>query len=114
MATGSRVPELRAGDVLTRDEFERRWHAMPHLKKAELLEGVVYMSEDGAVDWFVLRGGLYDRLAPDANGALRSEVFPGLWLDAQALLRGDDVAMHAARTGLASPEHAAFAAHLAP
>jgi Uma2 family endonuclease len=28
---------------LTRDEFERRYDAMPHLKKAELIEGVVYM-----------------------------------------------------------------------
>ncbi|MCH9054205.1 MAG: hypothetical protein IIA72_24720, partial [Proteobacteria bacterium] len=37
-----RVPELKAGDRLTRVEFERRYEAMPHLKKAELIEGVVY------------------------------------------------------------------------
>lgn len=43
MTTTPRVPELRAGDVLTRDEFERRYAAMPDLKKAELIEGVVYM-----------------------------------------------------------------------
>lgn len=218
MSTGIRVPELRAGDRLTRDEFERRYGAMPNLKKAELLEGVVYMpspvrclqhglphaqlaewlgayrqatpavmfcidtslrldldnepqpdlllrvdgsggrsrvdadgylqgppelavevaassvsydlhqklhvyrragvqeylvlrSEDAAVDWFALRGGRYERLEPDANGVLRSEVFPGLWLDVAALLRGDDAAIHAAlRTGLTTSEHAAFAA----
>jgi hypothetical protein len=40
MTTTPRVPELRAGDVLTRDEFERRYAAMPDLKKAELIEGV--------------------------------------------------------------------------
>ena len=34
---------LCAGDRLTRDEFERRYSAMPDLKKAELIEGVVYM-----------------------------------------------------------------------
>ncbi|MFY9342190.1 MAG: Uma2 family endonuclease [Planctomycetota bacterium] len=34
---------LRAGDKLTRDEFERRYAAMPEVKKAELIEGVVYM-----------------------------------------------------------------------
>lgn len=34
---------LEPGDRLTRDEFERRYSAMPHLKKAELIEGVVYM-----------------------------------------------------------------------
>ena len=36
------VPPLENGDHLTRDEFERRSNAMPHIK-AELLEGVVYM-----------------------------------------------------------------------
>lgn len=37
------VPELCAGDRLSRAEFERRYAAMPHVKKAELVEGVVYM-----------------------------------------------------------------------
>ncbi|NOT54476.1 MAG: Uma2 family endonuclease, partial [Deltaproteobacteria bacterium] len=37
-----RVPALENGDRLTRPEFERRYEAMPHLKKAELIEGVVY------------------------------------------------------------------------
>ena len=37
------VPPLQNGDRLTRDEFERRYRAMPHVKKAELIEGVVYM-----------------------------------------------------------------------
>lgn len=37
------IPPLEAGDRLTRAEFERRYEAMPHLKKAELIEGVVYM-----------------------------------------------------------------------
>ncbi|MCR4413641.1 MAG: Uma2 family endonuclease [Thermoguttaceae bacterium] len=37
------VPELYAGDRLTRVEFERRYSAMPQVKKAELIEGVVYM-----------------------------------------------------------------------
>jgi Uma2 family endonuclease len=37
------VPELENGDRLTRAEFERRYEAMPDLKKAELIEGVVYM-----------------------------------------------------------------------
>ncbi len=37
------IPPLEAGARLTRSEFERRYHAMPHVKKAELIEGVVYM-----------------------------------------------------------------------
>ena len=36
-------PLLKHGERLTRDEFERRYEAMPHLKKAELIEGVVYI-----------------------------------------------------------------------
>src|SRR5438067_1488278 len=52
MATASRrnqapgpddgIPPLEPGDRLSRAEFERRYDAMPALKKAELIEGVVY------------------------------------------------------------------------
>lgn len=34
---------LKNGDRLTRHEFERRYQAMPGVKKAELIEGKVYM-----------------------------------------------------------------------
>jgi hypothetical protein len=37
------IPPLENGDRLTRAEFERRYDAMPELKKAELIEGVVHM-----------------------------------------------------------------------
>lgn len=38
------IPPLETGDHLTRREFERRYHAMPNVKKAELIEGVVYVT----------------------------------------------------------------------
>jgi Uma2 family endonuclease len=38
------TPPLESGDRLTRNEFERRYQAMPKLKKAELIEGVVYVA----------------------------------------------------------------------
>ncbi|MFQ3628001.1 MAG: Uma2 family endonuclease [Cyanobacteriota bacterium] len=38
------IPPLENGDRLSRTEFERRYEAMPELKKAELVEGVVYMA----------------------------------------------------------------------
>ncbi len=38
------IPPLENGDKLTRNEFEHRYHAMPNLKKAELIEGIVYMA----------------------------------------------------------------------
>ena len=36
-------PILEAGDRLSRDEFEGRYERMPHVKKAELIEGTVYL-----------------------------------------------------------------------
>ncbi len=38
-----RRPPLQNGDRLTRAEFERRYAALPNLRKAELIEGVVQM-----------------------------------------------------------------------
>jgi Uma2 family endonuclease len=210
---------LVAGDHLTRGEFERRFQRMPHIKKAELIEGIVYMpsplrynqhakphsqlagwlllyvSETPGVEvadnatvrldldnepqpdltliksadkggqtqisaddylegapefvaeivasssaydlhqkkgayrrngvreylawitgenrvvWWELREGEYHEIAPDAGGLFKSGVFPGLWLDSAALLRGDLKAVLATlRRGLESPEHAAFVA----
>src|SRR5450755_3594725 len=42
-STSETVSVLEPGDRLTRDEFERRYEGMPEIKKAELIEGVVYM-----------------------------------------------------------------------
>jgi Uma2 family endonuclease len=215
------IPPLENGDRLTREEFERRYEAMPHVTKAELIEGVVYvpspvrhrqhgqphialsgwlvqyqastpgveasdnstvrldldnepqpdallfiapqyggqvrLSEDGyiegapelivevasssasydlnvklhvyrrngvreylvwrvldqEIDWFTLQASQYQRLPLDANGVYRSEVFPGLWLDTGALLRGDLATVLAlVQQGATSPEHAAFVASL--
>jgi Uma2 family endonuclease len=215
------IPPLENGDRLTRAEFERRYDAMPHLKKAELIEGEVYMPSpvrhgqhsyphsllgtllgiyhietpgieggdngsirldvdnepqpdayliirperggqahisdddyiegapelvaevasssasydlgkklnvyrrcgvreyivwrvrDREVDWFVNREGRFDRLAPSSDGILRSEVFPGLWLDPTALVRGEVASVKAVlEQGLKSSEHAEFVARL--
>jgi Uma2 family endonuclease len=76
-------------------------------------EYVVWRVRDRAVDWFVLRGGQYDRLPPTPTGLLQSEVFPGLWLDPAALVRLDLAAvLQTLQQGLASPEHAALVARL--
>lgn len=39
----AQLPPLENGDHLSSQEFERRYHAMPHVHKAELIEGKVYM-----------------------------------------------------------------------
>lgn len=41
--TSHQCPILENGDRVTREEFERRYHRMPNVKKAELIEGTVYM-----------------------------------------------------------------------
>lgn len=38
------VPPLESGDRLTQQEFERRYAAAPHIQKAELIAGVVYVA----------------------------------------------------------------------
>lgn len=68
---------------------------------------------EGETTWWALREGVYEPLAADEAGILRSEVFPGLWLNAPAFWAGDLAAVLATlQDGLASSEHAAFAAQL--
>lgn len=43
MAPAQASPQLMAGDHLSRAEFERRYAAHPEIKRAELIEGVVFM-----------------------------------------------------------------------
>lgn len=76
-------------------------------------EYVVWRVWDSAIDWFILRSGQFDRLRPGNDGVSRSEVFPGLWLDPQALLSENlKRVQEVARQGVASPEHNEFAAQL--
>lgn len=206
------IPPLESGDKLTRAEFERRYHAMPYLKKAELIEGVVYLASplrikshgephafimtwlgvykaqtsnvgfadnstvrldadnepqpdallrienggrsriteddyvegapeliveiaastasydlyeklkvyrrngvqeylvwrvyDNAFDWFKLQEGEYIQLEADSEGIIRSQVFPGLWLDKSALLSGNLAqVLEVLQQGLITVEH---------
>jgi len=72
-------------------------------------EYLVWRVLDTAIDWFVLREGRYELLPAGADGVIRSEIFPGLWLDGAALLGGDLPRVHAVLyEGLASPAHAEF------
>jgi Uma2 family endonuclease len=76
-------------------------------------EYIVVQMVERRVDWFVLRGGVYEPLLPDEAGILRSEIFPGLWLCPAAIWAGDPVGLLATlREGLSSPEHATFVAAL--
>ncbi|MBE9102358.1 hypothetical protein [Vacuolonema iberomarrocanum] len=85
----NQLPPRQSGDRLTRSEFEQCYAAMP-LKKAELAED-------------------YVSLAANESGVICSQIFPGLWLDGAAMLRGDmqDV-LAVLQQGLASDEHPDF------
>lgn len=220
LAAAVSPPPLFEGDCLSSDEFLRRWEEMPDLKRAELIEGIVYMSSpvsnhhDGChvvlTSWlanyaaatpgcfpglegtwrmgpsnvpqpdlmlqilpeyggqstveglyhagapelivevavssysrdFGVKKRLYERMGvreylialprqrklvchrltptgfetfePGTDGIFRSGMFPGLWLDMDALWKLDLARMNAGlQQGLATPEHAAFAAQVA-
>ena len=77
-----------------------------------VLEYILWRVLDQAIDWFVLQGGQFVPLTPDGP-LLKSTVFPGLWLDASAMIRRDVATVLAVvQQGLNSPEHAAFVARL--
>jgi Uma2 family endonuclease len=75
------VPPLSNGDRLSRAEFERRWEAMPKLKRAELLEGIVYMPSPLGherhgkphfdVAWWL---GIYRAATPGVEGGQESSL----------------------------------------
>lgn len=213
------LPPLENGDRLTRLEFEARYERMPYLKKAELIEGVVYMGSplrieqhgephahiilwlgfykaltphlqlgdnstvildeenepqpdallrikkggqsdinqkgyvegspefiaeiaastvsidlhdkkrayqrdrvqeylvwrfyDKKIDWFRLKEGKYTQLQPNEEGIIKSEIYPGLWLDVPALLSGNMAkVLEVLQQGIATEEHQNFVQYL--
>ncbi len=72
-------------------------------------EYIVWRIEDVAIDWFVLRGDKYHALRRSPEGWYQSKVFPGLWLDAQALIESNMArVLEVVQQGIASPEHQQF------
>jgi Uma2 family endonuclease len=83
-------------------------------QKAGVREYVVLALWTQQVFWFVRQRGKYKEVPLPADGIFRSREFPGLWLDAEAMLSNHRQRVLAAlRQGLATPEHVAFVAKLA-
>lgn len=83
-------------------------------RRTGVREYIVWRVLDEAIDWFALRDGQFVPLPIAEDGVIRSEVFPGLWLAAPAMLQGRlDVVMATLEQGLTTPEHAQFATRLA-
>jgi Uma2 family endonuclease len=89
------IPELESGDRLTLEEFRRRYETMPHLKKAELIEGVVYVQAPVSTDHhgqphfdLITWLGVYRAQTPGTRGAdnatvrldLENELQPDVFL----------------------------------
>jgi len=71
------IPPLEPGDRLTSDEFRRRYHAMQNCKKAELIEGIVYMPSPV-------------RLANHGEPHLHLSTWIGTYVASTAIVRGAD------------------------
>lgn len=83
-------------------------------QKAGVNEYVVLALRTQQVFWFIRQRGKYKEVPLPTDGIFRSRTFPGLWLDAEAMLRCQSQGVLAAlKRGLATPEHAAFVAKLA-
>lgn len=78
-------------------------------RRAGVREYLTVLLAEQQVIWRSFDSPDTETIAPNDAGILCSAVFPGLWLDGEALLRGDQTAVFAvAQQGLASAEHAAF------
>ena len=83
-------------------------------EQAGVLEYVVRAMDPDEVLWFRQEQGCLVATPADADGLHRSATFPGLWLDPQALLRGDTQRLRALLDqSLSTVEHAALVARLA-
>ncbi len=78
-----------------------------------MIEYVAVLMREQEVRWHRLRGDAFEVVPASADGVYKSEVFPGLWLNAPALLVGDMARVLAVLAqGIASPEHAVFVKRL--
>lgn len=102
-----RAPVLQNGDYLTRTEFERRFDATPGLKKADLIEGIVYLSSPVSV-------ALHGRPHSHLTGWLGQYVARTSGLDAasSASVRLDEANMPQPDAVLFMPEEVGGRAHV--
>jgi Uma2 family endonuclease len=80
-------------------------------ENAGVMEYLVLCIEEQELHWFHFPSG--KAIRPNRQGISCSKVFPGLWIDAQALLARNSARVAAViQQGLASPQHATFVKRL--
>ena len=78
-------------------------------RRNQVQEYVVWRVDDNEIDWFRLKDEKYIKLQADENGIIKSEIYPGLWLDVTALLKGDLVkVLDVLKQGIDTPAHTNF------
>jgi Uma2 family endonuclease len=72
-------------------------------------EYLVWQTFENRLSWFRLQAEEFVLIEPDADGIIRSSVFPGLWLAVPALLEGRMMeVLNVLQAGIADPAHQAF------
>jgi Uma2 family endonuclease len=110
---GAGAPELVVEICLTSTEVDFG----PKLRlyqKAGVREYITVEMFGERITWRILQDGIYANQEKPADSILRSQVFPGLWLDIGGFWAEDGAKMLAAlKAGLASEEHQRSLEHLA-
>ena len=110
---GAGAPELAAEISLSSASYDMG-PKMKLYRAAGVKEYLAVLLGESRVVWYRLLDGKYALLEPGSDGLLRSAVFPGLWLDPEALLAQNGARLlDALDLGLHSPEHQDFVKALA-
>ncbi len=82
-------------------------------ERNQVQEYLVWRVYDNEIDWFALKEGQYTKLKIDKNGIIKSDVYPGLWLDVEALLTGNLLkVLEILQEGMKTREYQNFRANL--
>lgn len=107
------APELVA-EIATSSAAIDLGTKMNAYRRNRVQEYLVWQTFENQLSWFRLENEQYILVEPDENGLIKSQVFPGLWLDVSALLNGEMFAvLNALQLGLRSSEHQVFVEELA-
>ena len=105
---GSGAPEL-AAEVCLSSVSHDLGPKVDLYRTAGVKEYLTVLLAESKVVWYRLAEGQYVPLQTGSDGVIRSVVFPGLWLDPEALLSFNGArVLDVLETGLRSPEHEEF------
>jgi Uma2 family endonuclease len=107
------APEFLAEVCVSRTAYDLH-QKLEVYREAGVQEYLAVLMQEREVRWHRLARRRFKVVPAPADGVYRSATFPGLWLDAAALLADDLGRVWAVlQQGLSSPEHDAFVKRLA-